>query len=240
MLLLSAVACASAPRPVGHPDSDPEAVAIASGVVESMGGWDAWERTRFVHWNYFGRRWHWWDRETGDVRMEVDDTVFLINVRDRSGRVFRGSREVTDPGRLQILLGQCHEMWSNDSYWMFMPFQLLDPDVVLHRAGTSELPDGRPADLLEVTFEGGGHRARARYLVHVARDTGLVGAWDYYVDRQDAEPEFASVPWSHWERFRGILLATQHGQGADWEVSVYGTLPDSVFEDPAPWGASPR
>lgn len=240
LLLLAAGACTSSPRPVGHPDSDPEAVALAAGVVRAMGGWDAWERTRFVHWNYFGRRRHWWDRETGDVRMEVDDTVFLINVRDRDGRVFRAGREVTDVGRLEILLGQCLEMWSNDSYWMFMPFQLLDPGVVLHLAGTSELADGRVADLLEVTFEGVGYRPRARYLVHVARDTDLVGAWDYYVDREDAEPEFVGVPWSHWERFRGILLATQHGQGADWEVAVYGSLEASVFEDPSPLGVSPR
>jgi len=205
-----------------------------------MGGVAAWERTRFVHWNYFGRRRHWWDRETGDVRIEVDDVVFLMNVRNRRGRVFRAGEEVTDIGRLKLLLSQCYEMWSNDSYWMFMPFQLFDPGVVLHLVGTSELQAGRPADLLEVTFEGRAHRPHARYLVHVARDTGLVEAWDYYVDRGDAEPEFAAVPWSHWERFRGILLATQHGQGADWEVAVYGSLEASVFQDPSPLGESLR
>ncbi len=213
---------------------------MAADVVLAMGGRDAWESTRFVHWNYFGQRRHWWDRETGDVRIEVDDVVFLMNVRNGRGRVFRAGEEITDVGRLEILLSQCKEMWANDSYWMFMPFQLLDPGVVLRLAGTSELADGRIADVLEVTFEGVGHRPRARYLVHVARDTGLVEAWDHYLDREDAVPEFAGVPWSRWQRFRGILLPTDHGQGADWEVTVYGSLEASVFEDLLPLGPTPR
>jgi hypothetical protein len=240
LLVLATTACTSSPRPVGHPDSDPEAVALASGVVRAMGGQEAWEHTRFVHWSYFGGRRHWWDRETGDVRIEVDNVVFLMNVRDGRGRVFRAGEEVTDLGRVELQLGQCREMWANDSYWMFMPFQLLEPSVVLQLAGTSVLPDERPADLLEVTFDGLGHQPRARYLVHVAQDSGLVEAWDYYVDRDDTEPEFAGVPWSRWERFGGILLATDHGQGTDWEIAVYGSLEASVFEDPSPLGMTPR
>ena len=36
-----------------------------------------------------------------------------------------------------------HRTWINDSYWMFMPYKLLDPGVTLAYAGERALEDGR-------------------------------------------------------------------------------------------------
>jgi hypothetical protein len=233
LLVLPPVAVrAAAPSPA-EPPSDPRAVEIADRVLEALGGRDAWEATRHVRWNFFGARRHVWDRWSGDVRIEHEDRVVLMNIRNREGRVQVAGEELTDPEARAEALETAYAWWINDSYWMFMPFKLEDPGVILRDGGVVELPDGRRADRLIVTFADVGLTPRNRYDVDVARDTHLPAQWSYYVDRDDPEPRF-TLPWSGWQRFGDILLATDHGRGADWEIGVYAELPASVYSDFAP------
>jgi hypothetical protein len=219
------------------PRSDARAIEIAQAVMARMGGWESWDRTRFVSWRFFGGRQHYWDRENGAIRIEseTDDGrwLWLMNVHDGTGRVWRdGTALVAD--ELREALEQGREIWINDSYWVFMPYKLLDPGVTLRHAGQRPLPDGRAADVLELTFEPGvGVTPQNRYEVFVARDSGLVEQWSFFREASDAEPAF-SLPWAKWQRFGEILLATDHGQGKDWALAVHAALPASVFDDPAP------
>jgi len=224
------------------PDSDPRAIEIAQSVVERMGGWAAFDAVRYVSWNFFGRRRHYWDRATGDLRLEFssDDGRFLVlmNVDSKQGRAWKDDRPVEDPQELEALLGSAHQIWINDAYWMFMPYKMLDPGVTLKYAGEGETEEGHAADVLELTFgEGVGYTPQNRYDVLVGRESGLVEQWNFYEDAADAEPSFR-LPWNGWERFGGILLATDHGRGADWGIAVYDDLPRSVFESSAPVGAA--
>lgn len=216
---------------------DTQALRIAEGVLETLGGRDAWEGTRYVSWHFFGMRRHWWDRRTGDVRIEGeldgDPVVILMNLDSRQGRVQRAGLEVTEPVARAALLERGYAWWVNDSYWMFMPYKLRDPGVQLRYGGETRLEDGGPADLLVLTFDEVGLTPRNRYEVAVARDTGRVESWAYYADRDDPEPRFTS-PWRGWQRFGGILLATDHGRGKDWAIAVPGSLPASVFRYFAP------
>lgn len=229
---------ATTPAPV-HPDSDPRAVEIARSVMETMGGRVAWDQTRFVSWNFFGRRTHYWDRATGDVRIEAptregDTYLILMNIHTRRGRAWKNGEPLEDPDELQQALNNGHEMWVNDSYWMFMPYKLLDPGVRLTYKGEGNLADGRPAVVLDLTFDAGvGYTPQNRYEVFVARDTGLVEQWAFFAEAANVEPNFV-LPWGEWRRFGKIMLATAHGQEADWEIAVHDELPRSVFEDPAP------
>lgn len=235
---------ASAPVPVdpatrnlADPISDPAAVEIAQATVEAMGGWDAWDRTRFVSFKFFGNRLHVWDRRTNDWRMEATDregvsSIVLMNVDTREGRVWRDGEELAGE-ELAAALEGAHQAWVNDTYWMFMPFKLLDPGVTLKHGGETTLDDGRAADILVMTFaDNAGYTPQNRYDVMVARDTQLVEAWSFYADRGDEEPRF-TMPWSGWERFGEILIATDHGRGLDWDIAVHESLPRSIFEDPA-------
>jgi hypothetical protein len=219
------------------PDSDERAVEIAQATVEKMGGWEAWDAARFVSWNFFGRRRHYWDRLTGDLRLEYpneqDRFVVLMNVDTKQGRVWKNGEEVTDPEQVGQQLQRSHEMWINDSYWMFMPYKLLDPGVTLKYSGEGVTEDGRAADVLELTFEEVGYTPQNRYEVLVARESGLVEQWNFFATAGDAEPQFKS-PWTGWRWFGGIMLATDHGQGRDWDIAVHATLPRAVFESPEP------
>jgi len=217
------------------PDSDPQAIALAQSVMAKMGGWEAWDHARYLCWSFFGRRQHIWDKQTNDIRIEPDSaTVILMNIDTRKGRVWQNGAELTEPDSLAKVLTLGHKIWVNDSYWMFMPYKLLDPGVTIEYVGERKLDDGRPADVLELTFtDGTGYTFRNKYNVFVARDTGLVEQWSYYTDRDDPEPGFTR-PWSGWTDFGGILLATGHGGEDDWNISVPSEVPRSVFTSPAP------
>lgn len=243
-LALATLAVAGFPLVAGEEDgSDPRAVEIARHVLERLGGQEGWDATRFVRWKFFGGRQHYLDRQTGDVRIEMperrneDGTVerpallVLMNHRTRQGRVWADGEEVVDADKLAEYLALAHEVWINDSYWMFMPYKLLDPGVKLAYAGERELEDGRVADVLDMTFgEGVGYTPQNRYLVFVARDSGLIEQWSFYADAADAEPRF-TLPWAGWKRFGRIWLATDHGQGKDWEIAVEDEMPRSLFAE---------
>lgn len=247
----AAVAAVASPVAPGAaaaaPQHDPRAVEIAEAVLERMGGRDAWNATRHLRWHFFGNRVHYWDKWTNDVRIfspaRADDpdterdeaqpaTLWLMNIDSLEGRVWRDGQEVTDPAALDELLTRGHQIWVNDSYWMFMPYKLLDPGVSLTHAGPGQMADGRAAQVLELTFdEGVGYTPDNKYLVYVADDSGLVEQWDYFQDASDPEPGI-TTPWTGWERFGEILLATSRGRDADWNIAVFEELPAAVYSDP--------
>ena len=213
-------------------DSDPRAVALAESVLGRMGGRPAWEQTRFLRWRFFGRRLHHWDRWTGDVRIESDTRLVLMNIHRKTGRVWEDGVELTDTAAREQALEDGYAWWVNDSYWLIMPYKLLDPGVALRYRGASTLPDGRPAELITLTFdEDTGLTPRNRYDVWIGSETGLVEQWAFYTDARDAEPRF-TLPWSDWKSFGKILLATSRGRDADWEIAAPESLPRSVFEKP--------
>jgi hypothetical protein len=214
-------------------ESDARAMEIADEVMEAMGGYEAWNATRILSWRFFGRRHHVWDRTTNDVRIEADDTVVLLNLDSREGRVFVEGDEVTDPERKAELLEKGYAWWVNDSYWVFMPYKLKDSGVRLKYLGEKSMTDGRPAEVLELTFDQVGLTPQNKYDVYVDASTHLVGEWSYYENAGDAQPQF-TMPWSDWRKVGRILLAGDHGRGNDWDLRTYDSLPRSVFEDPAP------
>jgi hypothetical protein len=212
--------------------AEPRAVALAESVLERLGGRDAWQSTRYLTWEFFGKRRHAWDRRTGDVRIEAGDRVVLMNLGTRAGRAFEKGVEVADPQAKTEALESGYAQWVNDSYWLLMPYKLLDPGARLEYRGESALPDGRAADLVGLTFEPGtGLTPENRYDVWIARDTGLVEQWAYYASASDTTAVF-TLPWGGWTRCGGVLLPTEHGRGEPWEVAAPESLPRALFESP--------
>jgi hypothetical protein len=234
-LLLGLSACRAArPSPsAADYGSDPRAAALAERVLEKMGGREAWERTRFVFWNFMGSRRLWWDKRIGDLRLESGNRVVLVNLNTHEGRAFEKGQEILEPSLRKSSLEKAYAAFINDSYWMFMPYKLRDPGVHLADLGEGKTQAGRAAEVLELTFDGVGLTPKNRYQVLVGKQSGLVEQWDFYQDRDDKVPRL-STPWNGWKRFGHILLCTDHGDGRDWEIAVSDDLPRSVFESPGP------
>lgn len=231
LVVLAAIGVPISPAPV-RGESDPRATALAESLLVALGGRDSWERTRYLRWNFRERRLHHWDRRTGDVRIESGTRLVLMNLRTRSGRAWDGGTEITEAAALTEALETGYAWWVNDSYWLVMPYKLLDPGVVLRWGGPAPLEDGRPAERIEVSFhEGTGLTPQNKYDVWIGEESGLVEQWAYYANADDPEPRF-TLPWAGWKRFGEILLATDHGRGENWEISAPEELPRSVFTEP--------
>ncbi|HSD27481.1 MAG TPA: hypothetical protein VLL75_09255, partial [Vicinamibacteria bacterium] len=127
--------------------SDKTAVAIADKVMTALGGQKAWEGTRFLRFDFavdregktlFSRS-HTWDKWTGRYRLEGrtregDPFVVLMNINSKEGDAWRKGRKLEGEARRKQL-EEAFEAWTNDTYWLLMPYKLRDPGVNLSMAG---------------------------------------------------------------------------------------------------------
>ena len=127
--------------------SDREAMDIADGVMERLGGRANWDATRYITWGFFGKRRHVWDKWTGNLRFENRDLVVLMNIHSRQGRAWEDGEEIVDPDSLAAKLKAGYRAWVNDSYWVAMPYKLKDSGVTLKYKGRGMTEAGLPAEM---------------------------------------------------------------------------------------------
>ena len=192
--------------------SDSVAIVWADAVMRAQGGREAWDDTRYIGWNFFGRRELLWDKQTGLVRIEVpdDNAVYLINVQEDTGRVQMDGKEVTDQAQLKELVDKGKQIWVNDSYWLVMPFKLKDSGVTLTHAGKDTMPGGKEAEALELRFKNVGYTPDNKYRVYVDPADSLIKAWAYYEKADMEKPNFIT-PWQNYERHGKILISGDRG-----------------------------
>lgn len=213
--------------------SDAKAIEIADDVMEALGGRENWDATRFVSWRFFGKRFHVWDKWTGNIRVEDNDLTILMNIDTKEGRAWRDGTEITDETELGKALERGMALWINDSYWVFMPYKLKDTGVTLKYVGAGKTSEGADAEILQLTFADVGVTPENRYLVYVDSQTMHVVQWDYFENASDGEPGM-STPWHNWQTHGGIMLSDGRGKGSHTDIAVFDSLPASVFESPEP------
>jgi hypothetical protein len=226
----------AAPLRAETPAPDPKAMELAQATLAAMGGQEAWNRTHYIAWNFFGHRQLIWDKWTGDVRIELDSKdgehyVVLLNVNTKKGRAWKAGTEVTAPDDLAKLMEHGYEIWINDSYWLVMPYKLRDPGVTLKYKGEMAMQDGRPSDCLELTFDHVGVTPENKYMVYIAKDSHLVEQWEYFEKASDEKPAM-QTPWHDWKRCGSIMLSGDRGEHKLNDICVFDVLPRAVFESP--------
>jgi hypothetical protein len=213
--------------------SDAQAVAIAKNVLKAMGGQKNYDKTRHLSWNFFGARTLTWDKWTGDVRIDVpkDNTTYLINVNKKTGKVLlKGQEVVAAADSMQKLIKNGHDIWINDSYWLVMPFKMLDPGVTLKYIGQEKTAEGVDAEVIEMTFAGVGVTPNNKYKIYVDPKTNLVVQWAFFSKYSDEKPGFVR-PWGDYKPFGKILLSAERGPRDLTDVKVFAELPASVYQD---------
>lgn len=213
--------------------SDPKAIAIADEVMQKLGGRKNWDDTRYFTWKFFGRRFHVWDKHTGNIRVESKDRVTLMNIHTKEGRVWEGGQEITNPDSLKKHLDGGYRAWVNDSYWLVMPYKLKDSGVTLKYVGEKKTETGADADVLQLTFENVGVTPQNKYEVFVNQENNLVEQWSFYTNFNDEKPRF-STPWLEWQQHGKILLSANRGKNGHTDIAVFDELPALIFESPEP------
>lgn len=212
--------------------SDARAVQIADEVMAAMGGRKAWDNTHLISWNFFGARQLIWDKWTGNVRVDnlKNDQTVLLNVNNDKGRVFRNGAEVIEPDSVAKYVKQAKAAWINDSYWLVMPFKLKDSGLTIKHIGEEDTQDGKPADVLQLTFKGVGVTPDNKYKVWVDKASHLVWQWAYYPKFTDEKPGF-TLPWTDYTKHGNILLSGERGQRDLTDIRVFTGLPGEVFSN---------
>jgi len=214
-------------------DSDPQAIRIADEVMNALGGKENWDNTHYISWNFFGKRFHVWDKWNGNLRLQEKDLIVLINLNTQTGRTWQNADEVTDADSLSKILQHAYAAWINDSYWMFMPYKLKDPGVILHYKGEGVTTDGKSADILQLTFEDVGLTPNNKYHVYVEKKSNLVIQFDYFQNANDDKPTI-QAPWKDWKKYGNIMLSDDRGDRKMTDIAVFDKLPEVVFSDPEP------
>jgi hypothetical protein len=227
VLTLVAAIPACAPARSNTPDSDARAMAIADSVMEALGGRQAWDRLAGLSWTFEsavgdtlrpGRR-HQWDKRTGWHRVEGKNRqgqsyVMIDKLGDTEGMAWMDGQPIAGDS-LEKLKARAHSMWTNDTYWMLMPYKLRDPGVRLKYDGEAR-EDDRVYDRLALSFVGVGETPGDRYWVYVNRANHRVEKWEYVLEGDPPPPEVWT--WEGWEVHEGLWFPTIHRQG---ETVIY-------------------
>lgn len=213
--------------------SDQKAIEIADKVMKAMGGRKSWDKERFFTWNFFGSRTLWWDKLKGDVRIQMhnpDSTIILVNIFDKTGRVYSQGKEYTEPDSVSKYVKRGEGIWINDAYWLFMPFKLKDSGVTLAYVGEDTTQTGIASDVLQLTFEEVGNTPQNKYHVWVDRSDNLIKQWAFFRENDMGEPNFIT-PWVGYEKYGSILLAGDRGQRKITNIEVLEYMDKSVFKE---------
>lgn len=212
--------------------SDSLAMTIADSVMVAMGGQEAYNKLRYLKWDFFGARDITWDKYTGRVRIDYprDSSVYLINIKENNGKVWRKGAEITQPDSLAKYVAQGKSIWINDSYWLVMPFKLKDSGVTLKYAREDTTMKGTEAHVLALTFNAVGDTPDNMYEVFVDKSDYLIKQWSYF---RTYEQDSASAiwPWDNYEAYQEVLLSAGRSDNrGPRDLVVYDSLPDVVFE----------
>ncbi len=213
--------------------SDPAAIELADSIMMAMGGRANWDATRFISWNFFGRRDLVWDKATGRVRIESsnDSTIYLVNVQTGEGRVQIKGQELMEADSLAKMVERAKYMWINDSYWLVMPYKLKDTGVTLTYLGEEDNSKGELCNVLELTFNEVGVTPENKYQVYVGIHDNLVNEWHYF---KSAELDSASAIWpfDNYKKYGNILLSADRSDGkGPQNVKVDSDLSDALFSE---------
>lgn len=212
-------------------ESDPAAIELADSIMVAIGGRTNWDATRFISWNFFGRRNLVWDKATGRVRIESipDSTTYLINVNTMEGKVQIKGKELMASDSLTKMLNKAKSIWINDSYWLVMPFKLKDSGVTLKYMGEDTLVNQNYYNLLQVTFENVGDTPKNKYDLYVDVKDNLIKYWSYYSDAEQDSANWTR-PWDNYQQYGNILLSADRSDGlGPKNVKVDKEMPDDVF-----------
>lgn len=187
--------------------NDKKADGIVKNMLTAMGGLKNYNKTHFIQWNFVNRK-LFWDKWTGNVRIEnpTENQVILVNINTLKGKVYENGVLVKDQTKVNGLLKKAKNWWINDSYWLVMPWKLQDPGVNLTYVKTDKLPNGKTADILQLTFSAVGVTPDNKYWLYVDREDHLIKQWAHYKNFNDAKPKFVK-PWNNYQKVGSILLS---------------------------------
>jgi len=196
-------------------NSDKREKEIVEQCLAAMGGEEAWNNTKYIQWDFFGRRRLNWDKWNQELTVESisgsPQFKVWVNLTTKKGKAIIDNKWLTQPDSISFWMNKGYEYWVNDSYWLIMPFKLKDYGVQLKYLGFQKCSKMIDCEVLEVTFNQVGLTPENKYHVFFDLETHLVIEWSYFEKHSDLSPKMTTT-WENYQKFGNILLATKRGK----------------------------
>ncbi len=189
---------------------DAKAMKVAQKTLDAMGGMENWKATPAIRFNFVVDSKgnpprsvkHLWDRKNSRDHVEWSrdgkTTIAWVNLKTKSGTAWQDGKKLEGEA-LQKALDTAHARWINDTYWLIMPFKILDAGVTLEYSSEKE-----GHDILHLSFKGVGMTPGDQYWAYINQTTGLMDHWEYLL--QD-EKEKGSWDWKDWGDYGKVKLS---------------------------------
>lgn len=213
--------------------ADSASFVLANKVIEAMGGKQAFEETAYIGWQFFASRQLIWDKVHDRIRIDYlkKNISIIADLHGDNIKLFMNGNEIYDADSLKKYAAKAQLIWMNDSYWLIMPFKLLDPGVNLKYLGMQNSIDGNEAHVIELTFNKVGATPENKYRIFIDPATHYVVQWNYYETYDDPQPEFINS-WGQYEKYGKIFLSGDRGtEGTLSKIHVWDELPEYIFSD---------
>lgn len=193
---------------------------------------------------------HFWDRTTGDYRVQwqrgADSAyVALINVRNVNGELPEGevylNGETLSGDEAQTMRTQAYGRFVNDTYWLLAPMKMFDPGV--NRAYAADSSTAKH-DVLHLTFGDVGLTPDDEYWLYVSTETGQLDRWAFHLEGMPDDAAPRHYEWTADTTLTApdgpVTLATRkEAVGAEQalltnELALPSSPPDGIFSNPAP------
>jgi hypothetical protein len=210
--------------------SDPAAVELADSIMVAMGGWENWNNTRFISWDFFDSRSLFWDKKKNRVRIESlkDSTTYIVTLDDLKGKVWIKGQSITNQDSLSKMLSHAKSIWAHDSYWLIMPFKLKDNGVTLKYLGEDTLQNGDRCNVLQLIKSS--DDTPNKYHLYVDLGDNLIKQWAFYESLDRDSANFVR-PWDNYKKYGDILLsADRSDESGPRNVKVTNNVNEKLFE----------
>lgn len=142
------------PQPKVNPS--PEADELAQKVLSALNK-PAWDTLQGLKWEFPGGHKYSWNKKENSAIISWENHVVFINLDDQTGKVLTDDKEISGEDK-KTLLNKAWSFWCNDSFWMFAPYKIFDPNTI------RTIVEYAGKDALLVSYQGGGVTPGDSYL----------------------------------------------------------------------------
>ncbi len=204
--------------------SDSRAIAAARSMLRALGGSAAWNKTRYMEFTFAGfrndtilpGRHHRWDLATGRYRVEGMSRRLGKKFRIQFGNIedstsvaaWLDDQPVSGDSALAAWARTGYGTHINDSYWLLMPYKVMDPGVHLRWLGEqADSASGLNCEAIELSFDHVGLTPGDRYRLWIRPDNHLPQRW-LYISGQDSTQTSANL-FTGWKDTGTLKISTR-------------------------------
>ena len=213
---------------------DAKAIELAQKVIDASGGLENFERIPYISFNYFDRRYWFWDKINSRYRVESESRNLRIagKLDGSETHLWLRGNMVTDPDTIDKYSDFAYKAWVNDTYWLLFPFKLLDKGVHLRYLDNCMTDSMTSSACIELTFDSVGVTPDNKYIAYIDTLKNEIVRWDYFRNKNDSIPSLSN-PWNDYRKYGNIIISGGRGNDTISEIAVYGSVAEELFNNVA-------